>query len=450
MKFFDRVRVGTATTGQGVIALGSAADGDMMSFAEAGAIDGDQITYILTEGQDFEVGRGTIGGDVTTMTRDTVLVSKISGSVGTGKMELAGTAVVTNVYGAVDANRMLALAGRHASMGEVVKNAGWSVAASEAGAMLIYNSTSGGTATLPAVASSNGEVYHFRAINTGTLTIDPDGAEQIEGAATLALPQGRSAIVWPNESKTAWRAVILLAPSAAALGLVVRGDAAQSFSAGQKAQAQVNIGALGASISAKSANYTVTTGDAGAAITVDASGGARTVTLPPAATAGEGFKLVVKKADTSSNTVTIDGDGSETIDGATTRVLRLPYQSAALICDGTKWHVMAAAAEFERGSNPNGAYVRYASGIQECWGSLTFTGGDAATVSATWTYPAAFSSTPFSTFRSTSAPAAAARERSYWGNTPGLTTSAFSMSMNTNFPSGFSEAATVFAKGAWF
>ena len=224
-----------------------------------------------------------------------------------------------------------------------------------------------------------------------------------------------------------------------------------SFSAGTK---KVIVGPLGRhvnpGVAGKSADYTVTPADFGAAITVDASGGARTVTLPPAATAGEGFKLVVKKSDTSSNAVTIDGDGSETIDGATTKVLRLPYQSAALVCDGTKWHVMAAAAEFERGSNPNGAYVRYASGIQECWGSLTFTGGDAATVSATWTYPAAFSSTPFSTFRSTSAPAAGARERSYWGNTPGLMTSAFSMSMNTNFPSGFSETATVFAKGAWF
>ncbi|MFC3074859.1 hypothetical protein [Shinella pollutisoli] len=224
-----------------------------------------------------------------------------------------------------------------------------------------------------------------------------------------------------------------------------------SFSAGTK---KVIVGPLGRHINpglaSKSADYTVVAADFGAVIAVDASGAARTITLPAAAAAGTGFKVVIKKADTSTNTVTIDGDGSETIDGATTKVLRLPYQSAALICDGTKWHVMAAAAEFERGSNANGAYVRYASGIQECWGSLTFTGGDAVTVSATWTYPAAFSSAPFSTFRSTSSPAAGTRERSYWGNTPGLATSAFSMSMNTNFPSGFSETATVFAKGAWF
>lgn len=403
MKFFDRVRVGTTTTGQGTITLGSAADGDMMSFTEAGAADGDQITYILTEGQDFEVGRGTLGGDVTTMTRDTVLVSKISGSVGTGKMELAGTAVVTNVYGAVDANRMLALAGRHASMGEVVKNAGWSVAASDAGSMLVYNSTSGGTAALPAVASSGGEVYYFRALNTGALTIDPNGGEQIEGAATLVLPQGRSAIVWPNEGKTAWRAAILLAHSDAALGLVVRGDAAQSLSVAQKAQAQVNIGALGASIATKSADYTVTTGDAGAVISVDANGAARTITLPSAVSAGAGFKVSIKKSDSSYNTVTIDGDGSETIDGAATKVLRLPFQSATIICDGSGWKILDEAGTALRGSDANGEWERHANGTQSCLclaaanqtADQAHGNGFRAAADVGFTYPVPFASAPF-------------------------------------------------------
>ncbi|MFC3074730.1 hypothetical protein [Shinella pollutisoli] len=224
-----------------------------------------------------------------------------------------------------------------------------------------------------------------------------------------------------------------------------------SFSSGTK---KVIVGPLGRHINpglaSKSADYTVVAADFGAVIAVDASGAARTVTLPPAATAGAGFRIVVKKTDGSFNTVTIVADGSETIDGAATFVLRLPNQSVTLICDSTKWYVLDEAGTEYRGSNGNGSYVRYASGVQKCWGTITFTGGDTATVSATWNYPAPFSAAPFSTFRSTAAPAAGARERSYWGNAPGTSSSLFAMSMNANFPSGFSETAVCSAEGVWF
>lgn len=53
-------------------------------------------------------------------------------------------------------------------------------------------------------------------------------------------------------------------------------------------------------------------------------------------------------------------------------------------------------AIFERGSNANGSYIRYACGTQICWiynfYNLSITAG--SYVEATWTYPAAFSATP--------------------------------------------------------
>lgn len=64
-----------------------------------------------------------------------------------------------------------------------------------------------------------------------------------------------------------------------------------------------------------------------------------TLTLPPAA-GNEGRQLVVKKVDSSGNAVTIDGNASETIDGAATLAITLQYQAYALICDGTEWWVL--------------------------------------------------------------------------------------------------------------
>ena len=73
----------------------------------------------------------------------------------------------------------------------------------------------------------------------------------------------------------------------------------------------------------------------------DATGGAFTVTLLTAA-GREGWEIMVKKTDASGNAVTIDGAGSETIDGATTVALSSQYSSRRLISDGTNWHVVAS------------------------------------------------------------------------------------------------------------
>lgn len=64
-------------------------------------------------------------------------------------------------------------------------------------------------------------------------------------------------------------------------------------------------------------------------IRCDASGGAITLNLPAAL--GNGRLLTVKKIDSSANSVTLDGNGSETIDGATTLVLVNQYDSAMII-----------------------------------------------------------------------------------------------------------------------
>jgi hypothetical protein len=70
-------------------------------------------------------------------------------------------------------------------------------------------------------------------------------------------------------------------------------------------------------------------------VAVDANAGAVTVNLPPAASATR--IVTVVKVDASVNLVTIDADGAETIDGATTRTLSSQWASVNLISDGTEW-----------------------------------------------------------------------------------------------------------------
>jgi len=82
-------------------------------------------------------------------------------------------------------------------------------------------------------------------------------------------------------------------------------------------------------------NYTATTDDG--CIIVDATGGAVTVTLPPATQ--KGLQLSIAKADSSINTVTMSRAGSDTIKGLLTFVTSLQYTTWSVIADGTStWY----------------------------------------------------------------------------------------------------------------
>lgn len=92
-----------------------------------------------------------------------------------------------------------------------------------------------------------------------------------------------------------------------------------------------------ASIRALSANGSFGSGDY--CITVDASGAARTITLPAVA-ASAGRMFVLKKTDASANTVTLDASGAETIDGAAAYVLTAQYEAVTVIGGISEWHVI--------------------------------------------------------------------------------------------------------------
>lgn len=77
-------------------------------------------------------------------------------------------------------------------------------------------------------------------------------------------------------------------------------------------------------------------------VTVSASGGSRTITLPTAVGV-QGKVYTIKKTDSSANTITIDGNGTETIDGNLTFILYKQYEAINIISDGSNWYRIMSA-----------------------------------------------------------------------------------------------------------
>lgn len=91
-----------------------------------------------------------------------------------------------------------------------------------------------------------------------------------------------------------------------------------------------------------SASYTVLDTDGFSTIFVTTAGTNRTITLPLAAN-NAGRTLYIKKVDSGTGQVIVDGNGTETIDGNLTFTLFLQFDSVTVECDGTAWYVITNA-----------------------------------------------------------------------------------------------------------
>lgn len=98
--------------------------------------------------------------------------------------------------------------------------------------------------------------------------------------------------------------------------------------------------------SSVSADFTVWSNDAAGTprdiYLVTTAASTITATLPSAGSsdATAGRVVTIFKVDAGAGSVTIDGDGSETINGATTVSLASQYDYRTLISDGTQWLVI--------------------------------------------------------------------------------------------------------------
>lgn len=92
--------------------------------------------------------------------------------------------------------------------------------------------------------------------------------------------------------------------------------------------------------STSSATFNMTTVDGRVMILADTSSNAITVNLPAASeNSGRVINIKDKGGNAGTNNITIDPDGSETIDGAASVAINTNYGSMTVLCDGTKWHI---------------------------------------------------------------------------------------------------------------
>ena len=75
-------------------------------------------------------------------------------------------------------------------------------------------------------------------------------------------------------------------------------------------------------------------------IIADATAGAITMTLPPAALV-PGRIYAFKRINSGANAVIVDGYAAETIDGAATHTLTPQWNSVTIMSNGTAWFILA-------------------------------------------------------------------------------------------------------------
>lgn len=91
----------------------------------------------------------------------------------------------------------------------------------------------------------------------------------------------------------------------------------------------------------KTSNYTATANDG--ILYGNATSGSFTFSLPTATGTIKGLELTFVKTDSSTNTITIDPDGAQTINGAANYILYGQYQTITVYCDGSNWQIKSIA-----------------------------------------------------------------------------------------------------------
>jgi hypothetical protein len=87
----------------------------------------------------------------------------------------------------------------------------------------------------------------------------------------------------------------------------------------------------------KTANYTITSSDT--VIFADCTSGNVTITLPTASSVS-GYRFIVKRTDSSTNSVSVARSSSDTIDGATSHNLGAQYTTMSFVSDGSNWYIV--------------------------------------------------------------------------------------------------------------
>jgi hypothetical protein len=103
---FNLARMTTATTGAGAtITLGAAVPG-FLSFAQAGVVNGQKVSYGISDGTNSEVGEGIYTASGTTLTRTAINSTNANARINlSGNAQVYVTALADDILGAIVLNK---------------------------------------------------------------------------------------------------------------------------------------------------------------------------------------------------------------------------------------------------------------------------------------------------------------------------------------------------------
>lgn len=192
----------------------------------------------------------------------------------------------------------------------------------------LFNFSRAAATNKSVILSDNGNGGYFQ-INNATNLLCQILGDDGTGQMSLKGVSGMQ-ILWRDNAST-------IGAGSDDTGLKRSGVGGVKVTNGSTGVGYIESGGVIAGIVTKTANYTATATDH--TILCDATGGAFTITLPAAAS-HTGRIYAIKKIDASVNAVTIDGNASETIDGALTQVIATQYTNLQIQSDGANWWII--------------------------------------------------------------------------------------------------------------
>jgi len=297
----------------------------------------------------------------------------------------------------------------------VAKTGAYTVTTSDRGKVI--NCTGTFTLSLPAAATAGpGFSLLVKNAGSGTITLDPSGAELVDGAATLALAAGRGVLL--SCTGTAW--VVLEIP-----GKVTQ--TATDATAGRLLKVgDFGLGATAASLVTDYDALTVTgfyRNNAVATGTPIASSLFWSVLhIAHASDGTAASQLALRSGGVTSNDMWLRRKSG----GAWSTWAKV-FHSENLLGTVSQTAGVPTGAVIERGANANGEYVKFADGTMICYhtfsvgsivaaGAGTFDNPYRSNPNVTWTFPAAFSAVPVTLARAVppaETSASGARQRAF-------------------------------------